>query len=59
MLDKYEGMWVATLDGEVLDAAPTSHALATQLMRIDHRKRSRVVVEYVRPAADTYIVGVG
>jgi hypothetical protein len=58
-LDSYVGYWVAVLDGKVIDAAPTSHQLAVRLHHMDHRKRRRAVVEYVRPAADAYIVGAG
>ena len=54
-----EGKWVAVIDGEVIQAAGTSHELALQLHGMDHRRRARVVVEYVRPASDAYIVGVG
>lgn len=56
-LDRYEGMWVAVIDGEVADAAHTSHQLALQLHKMDHRRRERVVIEYVRPTGDAYIVG--
>jgi hypothetical protein len=58
-LDRYEGLWVAVLDGEVVMAEDTSHALALKIHDMDHRKRERVVVEYVRPRADSYIVGAG
>ena len=55
----YEGLWVAVLDEEVVAAEPTSHRLALKLHGMDHRKRSRVSVEFVRPASDSYIVGLG
>lgn len=58
-LDRFEDMWVAVIDGEVIAAEPTSHALAMTLLRMDHRRRERAVVQYVRPASDSYIVGVG
>ena len=54
-----EGRWVAVLDGTVVQAAETSHELALMLHGMDHRRRSRVVVEFVRPDTDAYIVGVG
>jgi hypothetical protein len=58
-LDTFAGLWVA-LDGDnVIAAAETSHQLALQLHAMDHRVTSRAVVEYVRPAGDAYIVGVG
>jgi len=53
------GKWVGVIDDEVVAAAETSHQLALKLHDMDHRRRQRVVVEYVRPNADTYIVGVG
>lgn len=58
-LDQFEGMWVAVADGEVFAAAKTSHELALQLHDMDHRKRRQVVIEYVRPTTDSYIVGAG
>jgi hypothetical protein len=59
MLENFAGMWVAVVDDEVVAAAATSHALALQLYQMDHRKRRRAVVEYVRPTTDAYIVGAG
>jgi hypothetical protein len=58
-LDGFDGKWVAVAGGVVIAAADTSHNLALQLHQMDHRRRERVVVEYVRPASDSYIVGVG
>ncbi len=58
-LDAYANMWVAVLDGEVVAAAETSHHLALDLHGMDHRRRERLVVEFVRPQGDSYIVGVG
>ncbi|MGH9297643.1 MAG: hypothetical protein ACRDZP_06655 [Acidimicrobiales bacterium] len=59
MLDEFADMWVAVIDGEVVAAEPTSHSLALKLHDMDHRRRQRVVVQYVRPVTDSYIVGVG
>jgi hypothetical protein len=58
-LDDFVGKWVAVIDGEVVTAADSSHQLALQLHDMDHRRRAGVVVEYVRPSTDSYIVGVG
>ena len=58
-LDAYVGLWVAVRDGKVVAAAETSHQLALQLHDMDHRKRHRTAVEYVRPSGDSYIVGAG
>jgi hypothetical protein len=58
-LDTYDGLWVAVDGDDVIAAAETSHALALQLHSMDHRVTARAVVEFVRPAGDAYIVGVG
>lgn len=58
-LQRFEGMWVAVVDGQVVLAEHTSHKLALRLHEMDHRKRQKAVVEYVRPAGNAYIVGVG
>jgi hypothetical protein len=58
-LSSYEGLWVAILDGQVIDAGETSHTLALRLREMDHRKRHGAVVEFVRPTVDSYIVGAG
>jgi hypothetical protein len=52
-------MWVAVVDGEVVAAARTSHALAVKLHDMDHRQRRKAVVEFVRPTTDAYIIGAG
>lgn len=59
MLERYAGMWVAVIDDEVVAAEQTSHALALTLHGMDHRKRRKAIVEFVRPATDSYIVGAG
>jgi hypothetical protein len=58
-LDQYEGLWVAVLDGDVVAAEETSHALALKIHAMDHRRRREISVEFVRPRSDSYIVGVG
>jgi hypothetical protein len=58
-LDAYHGLWVAMIGDEIVAAAETSHDLALQLHSMDHRRRARVVTEFVRPDSDAYIVGVG
>lgn len=58
-LDRFEGMWVAVIDGQVEAAEHTSQKLAMRLHQMDHRKRRRAVVEFVRPTTDSYIIGVG
>lgn len=58
-LTSYEGLWVAIVDGEIIEAGETSHQLALRLREMDHRKRQGAVIEYVRPTVDSYIVGAG
>lgn len=58
-LDRFDGMWVAVVENEVVAAEFTSHQLALKLHDMDHRRRSRAVIEFVRPSSDAYIVGVG
>ncbi len=58
-LERFEGSWVAVVDGKVVAAAPTSHELALRLHDMDRSQRQRVVIEYVRPTTDSYIVGAG
>lgn len=58
-LDRFEGMWVAVIDGSVEAAEHTSQKLAMRLHQMDHRKRRRAVIEFVRPTSDSYIIGVG
>jgi hypothetical protein len=58
-LDRFEGMWVAVIDGQVQAAEHSSQKLAMRLHQMDHRKRRRAVVEFVRPTTDSYIIGVG
>lgn len=58
-LARFEGMWVAVIDGHVQVAEHTSQRLALKLHEMDHRKRRRAVIEFVRPSSSSYIVGVG
>ena len=57
--EAFAGMWVLVVDCEVIAAEPTSRALADRVRRMDEGTRARAVMEYVRPASDTYIVGAG
>ena len=58
-LDAFENMWVAVVDGKVAQAAESSHDLALKLHDMDHRRRGRAVIRFVRPTSDSYIVGAG
>ncbi|MDQ6783013.1 MAG: hypothetical protein M3063_06155 [Actinomycetota bacterium] len=50
---------MAVIGLEVVAAAETSHQLALMLNDMDHRRRSQVVIEFVRPTTDSYVVGAG
>jgi len=55
---RFEGMWIASVDDEVVAVAETSRALVWKLRELGP-KADAAVVEFVRPATDGYIVGVG
>ena len=57
-LDIYENCWVALKNGEIVAAAPTSQELACEIRRLGS-KASGCTMQFVRPSADAYIVGVG
>ncbi len=57
-LDAYEGKWVAVNDDRVIASADTSSELARTLRSMGPAAHG-VVMQFVRPAADGYIVGVG
>ena len=58
-LNEFEGMWVAVDGHEIIAVGETSHQLALKLHAMDYCKRRRVVIEFVRPTTDSYIVGAG
>lgn len=57
-LDQWVNHWVAVKDGRVIAAAPTSRELAYELKKMGSRAKG-AVAQFVRPASDGYIVGVG
>lgn len=57
-LDRYVGKWVAVKDGHVVTFADTSTELALRLRELGADGRG-AVMQFVRPEADSYIVGVG
>jgi hypothetical protein len=57
-LDRYENFWVAVRGGEVVAAAETSRELAYQLRKMGSRAEG-AVMQFVRPASDAFIVGIG
>ena len=54
----FEGMWVAVHNGKVVAAEHSSRELVFRLQKMGPSV-SDAVIEYVRPASDGYIVGVG
>lgn len=58
-LDTYANLWVAVVDGKVAQAAETSHELATRLHALPDQVRRRAIIQFVRPVADSYIIGIG
>lgn len=55
---RFENHWVAVKDGEIVAAAETSRDLVVEMRRLGSRAAG-ATAEFVRPAADGYIVGVG
>ncbi len=57
-LDRWRGLWVAMLDGEVVAAANSSRELVVEVDKLGERGRN-AVARFVAPPPDAYIVGVG
>lgn len=57
-LDRWEGLWVAVKDGEVVAAAPTSRELVPALHKLGDRGRG-AVAQFVPKPTDKIIIGVG
>lgn len=55
-LDEFRGMWVAVLNGRVVEAAESSRELA---YRLRQRDLSDATVEYVPPPSEGIRIGVG
>ena len=57
-IERYEGLWVAILDDDVIAYAPTSRELATKLKGMGPRGQE-ATVRFVKPPVAGYVVGVG
>lgn len=57
-LDRWEGLWIAVKDGQVIAAAPTSRELVPELHKLGERGRG-AVAQYVPRPSDKIIIGVG
>ena len=57
-LDRWQGLWVAVKDGEVIAAASTSRELVPELHKLGERGRG-AVAQYVPRPTDKIIIGVG
>ena len=57
-LDRYVGMWVAVKGGQVVTFADTSTKLALRLRELGPDGRG-AVMQFVKPEADSFVVGVG
>ncbi len=57
-LEGHEGEWVAVQRGTVVLSATSSSELATKI-KASRLPVAGMTIEYVRPASDSYIVGVG
>lgn len=58
-LEAFMGKWVAVEAGDVIAVADSSKALAYKLHKLDHQRRARATIEFVRPNSDAFIVGAG
>jgi hypothetical protein len=57
-LDRYEGMWVAVRDGEIIEAARSSRELVSRLQALGPRGQG-ATAQFVPPKSEAYRVGVG
>jgi hypothetical protein len=57
-LDRWEGLWVAVKDGEVIAAGHSSNELVRTLVGMGPAGRG-AVAQYVPRRSDTIVVGVG
>lgn len=57
-LDRFVGRWVAVKDRRVIASAGSSSELAGTLLKLGGDGRG-AVMQFVRPEADAFIVGVG
>jgi hypothetical protein len=57
-LDRFVGKWVAVKDGHVVAFALSSTQLALRLRELGPDGRG-AVMQFVKPEADSFVVGVG
>lgn len=57
--EAFAGQWVGVIERRIVIAAPTERGLQSQLHELDDERRAKVVVGYIRPDSDSYIVGPG
>jgi hypothetical protein len=57
-IERFTNQWVAVLDGKIIASGNTSRELASELRSMPPASRE-AVMEFVRPPAAAYVVGVG
>lgn len=57
-LDRWEGMWIAVKDGEVIAAAYNSRDLVPELHKLGQKGKG-AVAQYVPRRDDAIVIGVG
>jgi hypothetical protein len=55
-LDTFEGKWVAVAGSRVVASADTSHELGLKLRKMEPEQLKNVVMQYVHPPTDSYVV---
>lgn len=58
-LESFVGKWVAVAGHEVVASAETSHELASKVRGKTSDQLRGIVIQYVRPKTDSYLVGAG
>ena len=58
-LKGFDGKWVAVAGHEIVASAETSHELARKLRSKAPDQLREIVIQYVRPTTDSYLVGAG
>lgn len=58
-LEGFDGQWVAVAGHEVVASAETSHELASKVRGKTPDQLRGIVIQYVRPKTDSYLVGAG
>lgn len=58
-LDGHEGEWVGRRGDRVIASADSSRDLVVVLHQLDLEEREEVVIEFVRPTSEAFIVNAG